>query len=97
MATNFFPLPLLVANRAMCEFRSLWLAGLQPQLQLETSPDGQIRVSTNVVTEVYSVPVRPIPVLLGRVPGPLQRSRNGPSRQRRRGKRAAARAEQAAA
>ena len=58
MATNKFPLPILVADRAMCEFRSLWLAGLQPQLHLETSPDGHMHVSTRVAA-VYSFPVWP--------------------------------------
>ena len=39
------PLALAVAEKAIHEFSNQWLAGLQPQLSLETGPDGQILVN----------------------------------------------------
>ena len=43
------PLGLAVADKAMFNFCNQWLAGLQPQLVLETGPDGKILVSSRVV------------------------------------------------
>jgi hypothetical protein len=43
------PLALAVADKAIFNFFNQWLAGLQPQLILETDPDGQIWVSSRVV------------------------------------------------
>ena len=43
------PLALAVADKAFYDFSNQWLAGLQPQLSLETGPDGQIRISSRVV------------------------------------------------
>ena len=42
------PLALAVAEKAIREFSNQWLAGLQPQLSLETGPDGQVWVSSRV-------------------------------------------------
>jgi hypothetical protein len=42
------PLALAVAEKAIREFSNQWLAGLQPQLSLETGPDGQIWVNSRV-------------------------------------------------
>ena len=42
------PLALAVAEKAIREFSNQWLAGLQPQLSLETAPDGQIWVNSRV-------------------------------------------------
>ena len=42
------PLALAVAEKALLEFSNQWLAGLQPQLSLETSKDGQIWVTSRV-------------------------------------------------
>ena len=58
MATNPYPLPLAVTERAMHEFCNLWLAGLEPQLYLETSPDGNIHVRTGVAAKCV-LPERP--------------------------------------
>ena len=51
MYANLRPLPLAlaVADRAIFNFSNQWLAGLQPQLILETGPDGQIWVRSRVV------------------------------------------------
>ena len=43
------PLALAVVDKAIFNFSNQWLAGLQPQLMLETGPDGQIRISSSVV------------------------------------------------
>ena len=43
------PLALAVVDKAIFNLSNQWLAGLQPQLMLETGPDGQIRVSSSVV------------------------------------------------
>ena len=37
---RLLPLALAVAEKAIREFSNQWLAGLQPQLSLETAPDG---------------------------------------------------------
>ena len=42
------PLALAVAEKAIREFSNQWLAGLQPQLSLETGHDGQVLVSSRV-------------------------------------------------
>ena len=42
------PVALAVAEKALCEFSNQWLAGLQPQLSLETSEDGQIWINSRV-------------------------------------------------
>ena len=42
------PLALAIAEKALLEFSNQWLAGLQPQLSLETSKDGQIWVTSRV-------------------------------------------------
>ena len=46
-----FPLALVVAEKAMREFVNQWIAGLQPKLSIETSPNGDILVSSNVRAE----------------------------------------------
>ena len=43
------PLALAVVDKAIFDFSNQWLAGLQPQLMLETDRDGQIWVSSRVV------------------------------------------------
>ena len=43
------PPSLAVADKAIYDFSNQWLAGLRPQLSLETGPDGQIWVSSQVV------------------------------------------------
>jgi hypothetical protein len=43
------PLALAVADKALYDFSNKWLAGLRPQLSLETGPDCQIWVSSRVV------------------------------------------------
>ena len=94
------PLALAVAEKAIREFSNQWLAGLQPQLSLETGPDGQILVNSRVAAG--DVPTRALVVrhhdaeALGRrqageaVQRPRPR-RHGPSYQRRLIRRAAAR------
>ena len=94
------PLALAVAEKAIREFSNQWLAGLQPQLSLETGPDGQILVNSRVAAG--DVPTRALVVrhhdaeALGRrqageaVQRPRPR-RHGPSYQRRLTRRAAAR------
>ena len=42
------PLALAVADQAIFNFSNQWVAGSQPQLVLETGPDGQIWVSSRV-------------------------------------------------
>ena len=42
------PLALAVVEKAILEFSNQWLAGLQPQLSLETGKDGQIWVHSRV-------------------------------------------------
>ena len=46
-----FPLALVVAEKAMHEITNQWLAGLQPKLSMETSPNGDILVCSNVRAE----------------------------------------------
>ena len=86
---QLYPLPLFVAERAMYEFRHLWLKGLQPQLHLETSPDGQICVNARVIAE-YSSPA--MPNLLNHQPHDYKPRRKSPSQIRRKKRRALARA-----
>ena len=104
------PLALAVAERALFNFSNQWLAGLQPQLILETSPDGQICVSSRVVagdvpTHAKLVLRRQAEEAEDRVNPHYQAGeaghrrrphRHGPSRQRRRLRREAARAAAAA-
>ena len=104
------PLALAVAERALFSFSNQWLAGLQPQLILETSPDGQICVSSRVVagdvpTHAKLVLRRQAEEAEDRVNPHYQAGeaghrrrphRHGPSRQRRRLRREAARAAAAA-
>ena len=78
-----YPHPLAVAERAMAEFCTLWLTGLQPQLFLETSSKGDILVTT--IVEAYVEPTLP----LHHHPKPKQHS---PSQIRRQKKRTLARA-----
>ena len=54
------PLALAVAEKAIREFSNQWLAGLQPQLSLETGPDGQILVNSRVAAG--DVPTRALVV-----------------------------------
>ena len=85
-----YPLPLVVAERAMFEFRHLWLKGLQPQLYLETSPDGKICVNARVIAQ-YSSPDVPNP-LFNPEPHNYKARRKSPSQIRRQKRRALARA-----
>ena len=87
---QLYPLPLVVAERAMSEFRHLWLKGLQPQLCLETSPDGEICVNARVIAD-YSSPAMPKP-LLNPQPHVYKPRRKSPSKIRRQKRRALARA-----
>ena len=87
---QLYPLPLVVAERAMWEFRHLWLKGLQPQLHLEMSPDGQICVNAGVIAE-YSSPAMPN-LLLNHQPHDYKPRRKSPSQIRRKKRRALARA-----
>jgi hypothetical protein len=95
------PLALAVAEKAMFDFSNQWLAGLRPQLLLETGQDGQIFMSSRVAAG--DVPTRANIVLrrpaaqVGRhqaeqVGQQPHRRRNGPSQQRRRLRRGSARA-----
>ena len=104
------PLALAVAERALYNFSNQWLAGLQPQLILETSPDGQICVSSRVVAG--DVPTHAKLVLrrhaeeaedrvnphcqVGQAGHQHRPHRHSPSRERRRLRREAARAAAAA-
>ena len=94
------PLALAVAEKALLEFSNQWLAGLQPQLSLETGKDGQIWVHSRVAAG--HVPTRALVVRphAEEAPGRCQagealqhprRHRRGPSYQRRLLRRAAAR------
>ena len=106
------PLALAVVDKAIFNFSNQWLAGLQPQLMLETDRDGQIWVSSRVVAG--DTPTHSKLVLRrhaeeaeagARQAGdaglrpPLHRRprRHGPARHRRRLRREAARAAAAAA
>ena len=55
------PLVLAVTEKTIREFSNQWLAGLQPQLSLETAPDGQIWVNSRVAAG--DVPTRALVVL----------------------------------
>ena len=95
------PLALAVAEKALLEFSNQWLAGLQPQLSLETGNDGQILVNFRVAA--VDVPTRApvVPHHAEEAPGrcqagealqrPRPHCRRGPSYQRRLLRRAAAR------
>jgi hypothetical protein len=93
------PLALAVAEKAFREFSNQWLAGLQPQLSLETSKDGQIWFNSRVAAG--DVPTRAVvdrhhaveeaPGRCQAVQHPRPR-RRGPSYQRRLLRRASARA-----
>jgi hypothetical protein len=94
------PLALAVAEKAIREFSNQWLAGLQPQLSLETGPDGQIWVNSRVAAG--DVPTKTLVVRHhdAEVPGRCQAGeavqrprprRHRPSYQRRLLRRAAAR------
>jgi hypothetical protein len=102
------PLALAVAEKAIREFSNQWLAGLQPQLSLETGPDGQIWVHTRVAAG--DVPTRALIVRphdaaaeaqgrcqAGEAPQHHRPRRKGPSYQKRLLRRAAARAAAATA
>ena len=90
-----------MADKAFYDFSNQWLAGLQPQLSLETGPDGQIWVSSRVVAG--NVPTHAKLVLrphAAEEAGLHHRHRprhHGPSRQRRRLRREDARAAAATA
>ena len=56
MLCRTLPLALAVVEKAILEFSIQWVAGLQPQLSLETSIDGQIWVNSMVAAE--DVPTR---------------------------------------
>ena len=105
MSTKLRPLPLAlaVANRAFFNFSNQWLAGLRPQLILETDRDGQIWVSSRVVAG--DVPTHSKLVLrrdaeervnphcqAGEAGHRPHHRRHGPARQRRRLRRQAERA-----
>ena len=45
---NSLPLALAVAENAMREISNQWLAGMQPKLSIETSPNGDILVCSSV-------------------------------------------------
>ena len=45
---NSLPLALAVAENAMREISNQWLAGMQPKLSIETSPNGDIVVCSSV-------------------------------------------------
>ena len=103
MPTMFHPRPLalIVAEKAIQEFSYQWLCGLQPQLSLETAPNGQIRVCSRVVTG--DAPIHPPPGVLHRDAGARDqysarkaRRRKGPAYKRRLSRRAAARVDAAA-
>ena len=114
MHANLCPLPLglAVADKAMFNFSNQWLAGLQPQLLLETGPDGKILVSSRVVAgdvpthanlvlhrqaEQAEDHVNPQPHPQAGEAGLRRRPRrHGPCQQRRRLRREAARAAAAA-
>ena len=86
------PLSLAVADKAFYDFSNQWLAGLQPQLSLETGPDGQIRISSRVVAENVPTSAKFVLRRPAEEVGPRHRPRpHGPSRQRRRLRREAAR------
>ena len=86
----------------MCEFSNQWLAGLQPKLTIETSPNGDILVSSSVRAENVQHQARKVaPDYAGEASGPkhnltqLRRPsqhRYSPSYLRRLCQRAAARA-----
>ena len=94
------PLALAVAEKAIREFSNQWLAGLQPQLSLETGPDGQVWVSSRVAAG--DVPTQALVVRHHAAEAPGRREagqavqrhrprRHGPSYKRRLLRRAAAR------
>ena len=86
------PLALAVADKAFYNFSNQWLAGLQPQLSLETGPDGQIRISSRVVAENVPTSAKLVLRRPAEEVGPRHRPRHhGPARQRRRLRREAAR------
>jgi hypothetical protein len=96
------PLALAVAEKAIREFSNQWLAGLQPQLSLETGPDGQVWVNSRVAAG--DVPTQALVVRHHAAEAPGRRQageageavqrhpprRHGPSYQRRLLRRAAA-------
>ena len=96
-----FPLALAVAEKALIEFSNQWLAGLQPQLSLETGSDGQILVNSRVAAGDVPTRAPVVPRCAEEAQGPCQAGeapqhprphhRRGPSYQRRLQRRAAAR------
>ena len=93
------PLALAVAEKAIREFSNQWLAGLQPQLSLETASDGQIWINSRVAAG--DVPTQ-APVVLHHADAekatrPYHPRRKGPSYHRRLLRRAAARSDAATA
>ena len=90
------PLALAVAEKAIQEFSNQWLAGLRPQLSLETGSDEQIWVHSRVAAG--DVPTRAlVRDHAAEAPGCHQAGqhhrprRRGPAYQRRLQRRAAAR------
>ena len=90
------PLALAVAEKAIQEFSNQWLAGLRPQLSLETGSDGQIWVHSRVAAG--DVPTRAlVRDHAAEAPGCPRAGqhhrprRRGPAYQRRLQRRAAAR------
>ena len=82
------PFPLLIAEKAMQEFVRRWLAGMEPQLLLETNQDGIILINSIVKTPSklqQHVPELDPMMLLN--PYMLHRGRPSPSRLRRRKRR----------
>ena len=82
------PLPLLIAEKAMQEFVRRWLAGMEPQLLLETNQDGIILINSSVKTssklQQYVLELDPMPQLH---PYLLHQRKPSPSRLRRRKRR----------
>ena len=94
------PLALAVAEKAIHEFSNQWVAGLQPQLSLETGPGEQVWVSSRVAAG--DVSTRALVIRHHAAEAPVHREagqavqchrprRHGPSYKRRLLQRAAAR------
>ena len=82
------PFPLLIAEKAMQEFVRRWLAGMEPQLFLETNQDGIISINSSVKTssklQQHVLELDPMPQLH---PYLLHQCKSSPSRLRRRKRR----------
>ena len=84
------PFPLLIAEKAMQEFVRRWLAGMEPQLLLETNQDGIILINSSVKTSSkFQQHVSELdPMLMPQLnPYLLHRRKPSPSRLRRRKRR----------